>query len=264
MLINFELTPLEKVLPWRKPGNLSLHWFGLTDGRYWIDTGGDTLFEYSERVRRAGFDRYCDYQVARILEDITEMLPTILDPIPQDLVKYISGESGRAWMETQDSWFERNLTADAGDEAWDVLGRANLLLRDRFLDSAYLTPSASILMWSDDADVHIEWGNGDKLIDGELAWSAVSGSLHLPRAIFVEEVRAFHARLFEQMTLRIEQVAAGALHPDIQIDLPGLIAENEQRRDWAVQALEKRGQACWDEIRSAILEISSDTRPSDA
>ena len=261
MLINFELNPLGKVIPWGEPGGHSLHWFGLTDGRYWITAGGDTLFEYSERVRRSEFDRYCEYQVARVLEDISEMLPNILDPIPQDLVKYISGESGRAWVETQDSWFERNLTAGAGDEAWDVLGRAKSLLDGRFLDSAYLTPSASIMMWSDDADVHIEWENGDKLINGELAWSAVRGSFHLPRASFVEEVRAFHARLFEQMTSRIEQVAAGALHPDIHIDLPGLIAENEQRRDDAAQALEKREDACWDKIRSAILEISSETRP---
>jgi hypothetical protein len=160
-------------------------------------------------------------------------------------------------METQNSWLER---ADDEDESWDVLSRANVLFCNRFLDSAYLTPSASILMWSDDADVHIEWENGDKLIDGELAWSAVRGSFHLPRATFVEEIRAFHARLFEQMTARIEQVAAGALRPDIHIDLPGLIAENEQRRDEAAQAFETREQACWDEIRSAILEISSDTQ----
>ncbi len=261
MLINFELNPLGKVIPWGEPGSQSLHWFGLTDGRYWITAGSDTLFEYSEQVRHGDFDRYCEYQVARFLEDITEMIPNILDPIPQDLVKYISGESGRAWMETQYSWFERNLTAGAGDESWDVLGRAKSLLDGRFLESAYLTPSASIMMWSDDADVHIEWENGDKLINGELAWSAVRGSFHLPRASFVEEVRAFHARLFEQMTSRIEQVAAGALHPDIHIDLPGLIAENEQRRDDAAQALEKREDACWDKIRSAILEISSETRP---
>ena len=263
VLINFELTSLEEVVPWGSPGNHILHWFGLTDGQYWITAGSDNIFEYSDRVRRAGYGRYCKYQVARILEDITEMIPNVLEPIPQDLVKYVSGLSRRAWMDTRDSWFERNFTSDAGDETWEVLDRANLLLNDRFLDSAYLTPSTSVLLWSDDADVHIEWENGDKLVNGELAWSAVRGSFQLPRATFVEEVRAFHARLFEQMTSRIEQVEAGALHPDIHVDLPGLMAENEQRREWAAQALEKREQACWDEIRSAILEISSDTWPGD-
>ncbi|RYG88371.1 MAG: hypothetical protein EON58_20035 [Alphaproteobacteria bacterium] len=184
-----------------------------------------------------------------------------MEPIPLDLVKYISGNSGRAWRDTQDAWFEKNLTADARDEAWGVVDRASLLTSGRFLDSNYLSPSASILMWSDDTDVHIEWENGDKLINGELAWSAVRGHFSLPRAIFVGEVRAFHSRLFEQMTSRIEQVVAGALNPDIHIDLPGLIAANEQRRDEAAQALEKRPQASWDEIRAALLTISSDTRP---
>ena len=261
MLFNFELAPLASVTPWGEPGNHNLHWFGLTDGRYWINAGNDTLLEYSERVRDGGLNRYCEYQVARILEDITEILPNILDPIPQDIVPYISGKSGRAWMDTQDKWIERNLSVNAGDEAWDVLHRARLLTDGRFLDSEYLSPSASILMWSDVTDVHIEWENGDKLINGELAWSAVRGQFRLPRAIFVEEVRAFHSRLFEQMASRIEQVAAGALNPDIHIDLPGLIAANEQRRDEAAQALERRPQAFWDEIRSAIMTISSDTRP---
>lgn len=257
MLIDFELTPIENVLPWGTPDNPSLSWFGLTDGRYWINAGVDTLFEYSERIRHNDADRYCDYYVARIFEDVIEMLPSILEAVPQDLTKYVSGESGREWAKTYESWCEQNLTEGAGDELWDVCDRANLLLCGRFLDCSYLTPSTSIVIWSDDADVHIEWENGDKLIDGELAWSAVSGSFHLPREKFVKEVGAFHAKLFQQMTSRIDQVAAGALHPDIQIDLPGLIAENEQRRDAFVQNFEKRCVTSWDEIRSAVFGISS-------
>ena len=259
MLINFELTSVEEVAPWGGPGNQSLHWFGLTEGRYWIDVGENTLFEYSERVRLKHFDRYCKYYAARIFEDITNMLTSILDPVPHDLVQYVSGRSGRAWIKMLESWSERNLVEGAGDEIWDVWDRANLLLSDRSLDSAYLTPSTSIVMWSDEADVHIEWENGDKLIDGELAWSAVTGSYHLPREKFVKEVGAFYANLFEQMTSRIEKVAAGALHADIHIDLPGLISENEQRREGAAQTLRRKGQASWDEIRLAILAISSST-----
>lgn len=258
MLINFELKPLGEIIPWGKPDNLGLHWFGLTDGQYWMHAGCSTLLEYSEHARRAGTDRYCSYQIARILEDTTEMLPSILDPVPRDLVKYISAGSGRAWRQTSDTWLERNSEADDDGQVWELLDRAQLLLTGRVLDSSYLSPSASILMWSDETDVHIEWDNEDKLIEGELAWSAARGSFRLPRTTFVEEVRGFHARLFEQMTSRIEQVAAGALHPDIHVDLPGLIAENNQRRHEASQALEKRAQTCWDEIRAAILEISAD------
>jgi Family of unknown function (DUF5984) len=35
-LFNFELAPLERVQPWGKAGQQNLHWFGLTDGQYWI------------------------------------------------------------------------------------------------------------------------------------------------------------------------------------------------------------------------------------
>ncbi len=35
-----------EVLPWGNPGELSLHWFGLTDGKYWIQAGDDALLEY--------------------------------------------------------------------------------------------------------------------------------------------------------------------------------------------------------------------------
>jgi hypothetical protein len=258
MLFDFELTPIGKVLPWGAPDNPSLSWFGLTEGRYWINAGVDTLFEYSESVRRNDADRYCDYYLARIFEDVMNMLPSILEVIPQDLTRFISGNSGREWIKTHELWSEQNINEGSGREIGDKWDRANLLHCDRFLDSSYLTPSTSILMWSDDDDVHIEWDNSDEFVDGVLAWSAVSGSFLLPRDKFVMEVDAFQTRLFEQMKSRIDQIAAGALHPDIQIDLPGLIAENEQRRGEFAHALGKRGVTSWGEIRSAVFEISAD------
>jgi len=258
MLIDFELTPVEKVLPWGSPGNHSLTWFGLTEGRYWINAGVDTLFEYSERVRHNDADRYCDYYVGRIFEDVMNMLPAVLEAVPHDLRRYVSGNFGREWTKAYELWSEQNLDEGAGGEAWDMGDRAASLLRDRVLDTGYLSPPASMLMWSDETDVHIEWNNRDKFIDGVLAWSAIGGSFRLPREKFVTEVEAFHTRLFEQMTSRVDQVAAGALNPDIQIDLPGLIAENERRQGAFAQALGQKGATPWDEIRSAVFEISSD------
>lgn len=263
MLIDFELTPIEEIVPWGVPGDHSLAWFGLTEGRYWINAGVDTLFEYNQRVRHNDADRYCEYYVARIFEDVMNMLPGILDAVPQDLRRYLSGNSGREWIKACEFWSEQNLDEDAGDEIWDTWECAGLLLNNRLLETGYLSPSTSILLWSDETDVHIEWDNRDKFIDGVLAWSAISGSFHLPREKFVTEIKAFHVRLFEQMTSRIDQVAAGALHPDIQIDLPGVIAENERRQGAFAQALGQKGTTSWDEIRAAVFEISSDAASND-
>lgn len=57
MLFDFTLVPLDEIEPWGKPGQLSLHWFGLTDGYYWMDVGSSTLFEYSELPRRQVAER---------------------------------------------------------------------------------------------------------------------------------------------------------------------------------------------------------------
>ena len=257
MLIDFELTPIENVAPWGVAGNLSLHWFGLTDGQYWINVGEDRLFEYSEPFCYNDGKRYCNYQVARLFEDVMEMLPTILGAVPKDLRRYVSGHSGREWMKSYEYWVEQNLDADAGSEIWDTHDRAILLLSGRRLDTNYLSPSTSILMWSDDDNVHIEWDNSDKYIDGVLAWSSINGSFHLSREQFVMEVNAFQTKLFAQMQSRIEQVAAGGLRPDIQIDVPRLIAENKRRQIEFSEVLGKRAETCWDEIRSAVFEISS-------
>jgi hypothetical protein len=51
MLIDFKLRPLDRVTPWGGLEAPSLHWLALTEGEYWIEAGGRTLFEYA--VNRA-------------------------------------------------------------------------------------------------------------------------------------------------------------------------------------------------------------------
>ncbi|WP_370584974.1 DUF5984 family protein [Micromonospora sp. ANENR4] len=38
----FELYPLDEVSPWGR-GQPRLHWFGLTEGWYWLEAGGQEL-----------------------------------------------------------------------------------------------------------------------------------------------------------------------------------------------------------------------------
>ncbi len=66
MLFNFSLTPLEKIIPWGEPGEEILHWFGLTDGTYWMEVGEHKLFEYSSSACESSAPEYCDYQIVRL------------------------------------------------------------------------------------------------------------------------------------------------------------------------------------------------------
>jgi hypothetical protein len=256
MLFNFELAPLQVVQPWGEPGNLHLHWFGLTDGRYWVQAGDATLFEYSEFVlERLGGSRYCDYQVARLYEDVLEMTPHVLEPLPAELVPYISGHSGRAWALTASAW--REACAERADEAdWDIVDASGTWIGNRTLDSGYLSPSASIHMWSDDSFVHIEWDNREKRVGSAHAWSALCGSYRLPRSDFVHEVQSFHARLMDEMGARVERVAAGDLPVQVQVDLSSLQREHEQRIHLSSHVFAGPARPTdWQAVLSSLREI---------
>jgi len=255
MLFNFTLKPLASVQPWGELGNLNLHWFGLTDGEYWIEVGSDSLFEYSEQVRQfPDATRYCNYQVVRFDEDVLEMVPFILEPVPRALVPYISGESGRAWEAMGISWREGDHLH--AERIWDLSKGSHFWAGSRRLDTGYLSPSTRILLWSDESEVHIEWDNSDELFDGVLAWSAICGAFSLPRVQFVAELKSFHARLMEQMAGRIEQVMAGALPSEVHIDL----AQLQRDQEWHCQSMDKQlagleSPTDWQAVREAIQEV---------
>jgi hypothetical protein len=255
VLINFTLAPIEKIVPWGEPGSYSLHWFGLTWGEYWIQAGEAALFEYSNHARNTGVTRYCDYQVVRLYEDLTEMLPCILEPVPEPLVPYIRGESAKAWQNTYDAWFDGNERVVDTDHFYEIADAAVTWSRNRRLDSAYLSPSANIALWSDQEHVHIEWDNRDKQFDGKPAWTAVFGSYQMPRDEFIEEMKSFHVRLMDQMAARVDQVVAGRLPSEIQIDLPGLVNEHEQRARPLDPALRFDPETDWQQAERAIREI---------
>jgi hypothetical protein len=255
VLINFTLTPIEEILPWGQPGSYSLHWFGLTYGEYWIQASEAALFEYSDHARNAGAKRYCDYQVVRLYEDLMEMLPYILEPVPEPLVPYICGEPAKAWQNAYDAWRDRNEGVLDTDYFCEIADAAVVWSGKRRLDSAYLSPSANIAIWSDQEQVHIEWDNRDRHVDGKPAWSAVLGSYQMPRDEFIEEMKSFHIRLLDQMAARVDQVVAGCLPSDIQIDLPGLVREHEQRARSLESALRLVPETDWQQTERAIREI---------
>lgn len=96
----FELRPLAQAHPWGGDRR-TLHWFGLTDGWYWIELNGHELLRYSDQtVRRWQADGYqdvpyVDYYVVRLWEDLLELLPAVLEPVPADLVPFIESRLHR-------------------------------------------------------------------------------------------------------------------------------------------------------------------------
>lgn len=259
MHINFSLTPLELVQPWGNPDRQSLHWFGLTDGQYWIEVGTAVLFEYSTAVQeRFGTPRYCDYQVSRLHEDLLEMVPAILEPVPTKLIGYLRGDSRYAWDRIYRRWFEDGDAFADKDEFWRLADAANNWINNRSLDSGYLSPSANITFWSDEANVYVGWENSDSLIDGLHAWQTLAGVHYVSRPVFENELHSFHNRLMAAMRIRIEQVRAGVLRKSVHIDIDSLDREQQHREQGFRDALARcRTPTDWGRVAEAIRSIEA-------
>lgn len=135
MLFNFTLVPLEEVTPWENSdGGKCLSWFALTDGQYWIQAGDAALFEFRAPLHaQPDLPRYCDYQVARLHEDLLEILPAVFEPVPADLIPYLSVATDSPWETTFRTWCKNAETKmDAGhddfdeDYYWDMQEAAGL------------------------------------------------------------------------------------------------------------------------------------------
>jgi len=255
MLINFTLVPLEEIQPWGPDEDPSLSWFGLTDGFYWIEAGESTLFEYSARAQAADASRYCNYQVVRLYEDLMEMLPHVLEPVPHRIASCLSADEASAWRVAFNRWCARNEDILDRDTFWDIFDAVATWSGKRYLDSGYLSPSTNIVIWSDAEDVFFDWDNRANLFEGQPAWTALQGRYQLPRNAFVAEIQSFHARLMAQMEKRVEKVLSGALSPRIRIDMPGLAREHAERCLTLEKALARPQQTDWQTTEKYINEI---------
>jgi hypothetical protein len=177
MLFNFALRPITEIAPWgqvftpdaRTPEYLShpyISWLQLTDGWYWIDTGQGELFRYSQ----ANLDiwkerypchswtesRYVDYYVVRLREDLLDMLPRALEPIPASLARAISAEGA---CQNWDRQVEATLASFPDDEALDLCHGAARWSGQRRLDSGYVVSGPRIYIGNDGVGGHPRTGN---------------------------------------------------------------------------------------------------------
>ena len=227
-MVEFELSPLDDIEPWGSAPNLSLHWFGLSDGLYHLELGSTRLLEYSS-VK--GWPQFVEYQLARIHEDLIEMLPDVVEVVPPSVSdQFRDGSLGATLLHLRSAWESREDVDVNLDAAIEALG-------GRALDTAYLSPSAGIWIWSSATKTVIEWDNRGRLLNGNPAWTAQNGRHELSRDQFLEEMISFDRRLMETMGSRIRAVTASWTRPEVKIDFKRLAAEHVERGTWLDSAV---------------------------
>ncbi|WP_328392892.1 DUF5984 family protein [Nocardia sp. NBC_00416] len=261
MRFRFELAPVEEVGPWGP--DRRLHWFGLTEGRYCLEVGGTELMRYAEQTiaarpleGRRTKAPWVDYYVVRLWEDMLDALPHILEPVPDDLVDFVAAGAAE-WADTDDPEILNDTSIDAACDA----------CAQRCVDTGYLRFGPFLRWWRtvDTADtVTVAWQFTPDP-DGEIAFTApLSGRASVATDEFIAAVTDFDNRLFESMQQRVDRLTATGAPAGIELDIPGLVREQAQRRTWLPRALARQVDTDWNAVRAGIPTLAPHrVRPAD-
>lgn len=220
-LFDFHLDRIEDCQITNESNKITTCWFYLTCGYYRIVAGNNLLLNYSDslldkrkrelhnpdtnffRVLQKNYPSYVDYYVARLWEDLIEMLYITREPLPKQLEAIMNNPT--IWGDKADEWL--NKQSDNDDEAWDVYYQGTRWLGNRSLNNSYLNPSSKIYIYlSIDDMINFVWDNKDVKISGLLAWSSERGRFSLTKKEFLEEIQLFNDRFINQMGDRVKWV----------------------------------------------------------
>ena len=243
-LFHFVLRPTADIQPWGEPGRFSLSWFGLSDGWYWLDLGGQELFRVRE-PEIATQPPYADYQIVRLWEDLLDLLPAVLEPVPADLAQLL--RTPERFLAT----VERLQNDDLADENSEGtrISEGLAFWHARHLDSGHLVAAPHLWLWRDNATVHALWRSSTR--DAKL-WLPAAGYLSMPVDQFVSELRAFDQAFLTAMGERVQSLQRSGGLAGVHIDLEQLAMEQRDRSTWLESALLKTRTEDWEAARQLL------------
>jgi hypothetical protein len=251
----FELDPLADVQPWGEAGRESLHWVGLTSGRYWIDTPlGEVLRYTAEIQKRWNYPfAYVDYYVARLFEDLQERLPAMLEPVPGDVAGIVSNH---AWLRTAAGWSEDECDEGEIDDRWDLYHSALAWWQYRELDTGYLIHGPRLSFWCTGDDIHFRWSTPSNEDGGTSIYVVPTGYLRMSSASFQTAAHEFCQAVLSAMRERIEQIQQGAWNRiDCHLDVDRLAAEQRQREGSFAASTNRSLVTDWNQVRTQLKRL---------
>ncbi|MCO8270234.1 DUF5984 family protein [Actinoplanes sp. TRM 88003] len=242
MRFEFALRPLSQVSPWGRD-RPTPHWFGLSDGWYWISVEGHEILRYQdEAVARWDLERpYPDYYVTRMWEDLILLRWALQEPVPDDLVPFVDGSFGR--REFPDDDF-----GPAVDAAFD-------LQSDLTLDVGHLTDAPELRCWRRRDSVTLS----QRIAPARRGTFAGPPRLEVevPAAELFAAVDDFDRRFVGAMEERVAELERTGPPDGVDLNLKHLRAEHEQRRRWLELRLAQPRTVDWAAVRAGVEEIAA-------
>lgn len=229
--INFKLQSLDKIQPFGEEPELSLSWFGLTDGLLWLDVGGRTVYEYDKAaLKSVGVGEgaaYNDYYIARFIEDFFYTFGAVSESVPEELY-----DNAERFARDMERWEDSRYDDD--DESFKrfYLGEFSELYEwysERSFDSGHLVDGPFIGCFRCGDRLKIVWHSGISTDNGKSLWTAPDGSYETGYADFVKAVKEFFAEFCTAMDEQVERALLkewGA----VALDKRALKKENSDRR----------------------------------
>ncbi|MGG0176470.1 DUF5984 family protein [Gottfriedia acidiceleris] len=208
-MIKFLLKEIKEIEPWKENNQYFLHWFGLTDSYYWISIDENVeLFRYSEEfIAKYGLNPslpYVDYQCARLLWDIIELLDFVSVSIPSKVFEIIETiDKFESYLSTLSDWLENkwNETNEMYDEIYEV---ARQWIDLRRLDSEYLIGAPDIYFFRSEEKIYIRWFSEYKESDGTKMWTENKGEKVIEYDDLIRELNSTLIKFEKSMETQID------------------------------------------------------------
>lgn len=266
-LIHFRLKHPDNILPWGDAPDTGMHWFGLTDGEYWLDVNKATLYEYTNEVLAGGdvnTSHYVDYQIARLSEDWTNLFESIAEPVP-DAFYAIARSSDYLYRfyEAAQTWFD-NLSKDPSVDIAACSDRYDKTIEwiySRTLTAMHLTFGPGISFFRNRDHISIVW-KADHLTENDIpVWTAQNGEVEMEYEMFIHEMEDFGNRFFSAMDTQV-RIAVEKDWGTTPLNKEQLIQEQQERRAEFQRKLsllkgEPAKHTEWDVINSLITKMFS-------
>lgn len=265
-LIHFKLKHPDNITPWGEGPDISMHWYGLTDGEYWLNVNKATIYEYTHEVLADSHTNdscYVDYQVARLLEDLTGIFDAVAEPVP-DAFYAIAREHSylyRFYGAVQNRLENLPDNPSTDTDTYGHYDPAIEWIYSRTLTASHLTNDPAISFFRNRNNISLVW-KADHLTEQNIpVWTAQNGELEIEYSNFIHEIEDFGNRFFNAMETQV-QIAAAKDWGATKINKDALIREHQQRKARFQQSLSVlKGQPAkhtdWDLINTLITKMFS-------
>lgn len=253
----FELDAVRNINPWGEPPKAVLNWFGLTSGRYWIETPCGEVLRYTAEIRKLWSSPfpYAEYEVARLFEDLQEHLPATLEPVPED-VSVLATDS--RWLERLASCVDEECSEAEGLGRWDLYERAMSWWWHRQLDTGYLKHGPSISMWRTGENVHFRWTTLTNVDRGVPVFTDPSGEFRMSCSTFFSAAIGFCTDVLSAMRTRVADLRNSEWsRTDYTLDLDALSAEQQRREEMFRCVTNQKQETDWVEVRTQLRDLQS-------